>query len=137
MNTNNNKHQETDPNENKTMSDHSKPKSQTSNVTLKSIRRKLEDFQVRSKSIGEGSYGKVKLAKEKATGHKYAMKIIAKSNLLSFASINNIKREIKIQSKLKHPHIIRLIYYFENDESVYMIMEYAENGKSQSTFPIK
>jgi serine/threonine protein kinase len=51
---------------------------------------------VSNKSIGEGSYGKVKMVKEKATGHRYAMKIIAKSNLLSFASINNIKREIKI-----------------------------------------
>jgi serine/threonine protein kinase len=92
----------------------------------------LEDFQViGNKSIGEGSYGKVKAVKEKATGHRYAMKIIAKSNLLSFASINNIKREIKIQSKLKHPHIIRLIYYFENTESVYMIMEFAENGKNR------
>lgn len=69
------------------------------------------------------------MVKERATGHRYAMKIIAKSNLLSFASINNIKREIKIQSKLKHPHITRLIYYFENDESVYMIMEFAENGE--------
>lgn len=71
--------------------------SQGSSTTLKSIRRKLEDFQViGTKSLGEGSYGQVKAVKEKATGHKYAMKIIAKSNLLSFASINNIKREIKI-----------------------------------------
>jgi hypothetical protein len=108
----------------------SRAPSQSSNVTLKSIRRKLEDFQViGTKNLGEGSYGQVKAVKEKATGHRYAMKIIAKSNLLSFASINNIKREIKIQSKLKHPHIIRLIYYFENPESVYMIMEYAENGE--------
>jgi serine/threonine protein kinase len=47
---------------------------------------------------------------------------------MSFASINNIKREIKTQSKLKHPHIIKLVYYFEDDESVHMIMEFAENG---------
>ena len=76
-----------------------------------------------TKALGEGSYGQVKAVREKATGYTYAMKIISKSNLLSFASINNIKREIKIQSRLKHPHIIRLIYYFEDDESVYMIME--------------
>ncbi len=56
------------------------------------------------------------------------MKVINKSSLMSFASINNIKREIKTQSKLKHPHIIKLVYYFEDDESVHMIMEFAENG---------
>jgi len=52
----------------------------------------------------------IKAVKEKATGLKYAMKIIAKSNLQSFTSINNVNREIKIQSKLKHPHIIKLVY---------------------------
>lgn len=96
---NQNEEQEHDHDSNNTQeadSDSHAP-SQSSNVTLKSIRRKLEDFQViGNKNLGEGSYDKVKAVKEKATGHRYAMKIIAKSNLLSFASINNIKREIKI-----------------------------------------
>ena len=83
-----------------------------------------------NKNIGEGSYGVIKAVREKATGIRYAMKIIAKSNLQSFTSINNVKREIKIQSKLKHPHIIKLVYYFESEDEVYIIMEFAENGKS-------
>ena len=121
--------QEQEDTEHNSDSQYEKANSQSSKVTLKSIRRKLEDFQVvSSKNLGEGSYGKVKAVKEKATGQRYAMKIIAKSNLLSFASINNIKREIKIQSKLRHPHIIRLVYYFEDEENVFMIMEYAQNG---------
>ena len=70
--------------------------------------------------------------KEKATGIRYAMKIISKSNLQSFTSINNVKREIKIQSRLRHPHIIKLVYYFESSEHVYMIMEFAENGRGLS-----
>jgi serine/threonine protein kinase len=106
-----------------------------SKVTLKSIRRKREDFtDVNGKVLGEGSYGRVKLVMEKDTGTKFAMKIIAKSSLKSFTSINNVKREIKIQSKLSHPHIIKLIYYFENDDNVYMIMDYAPNGKNLTIF---
>ena len=121
MNSKSNKKQHTESQESKV----------GSKVTLKSIRRKLEDFkEVTGKLIGEGSYGRVKMVKEKATGHKYAMKIIPKSNLLSFTSIQNVKREIKIQSKLNHPHIIKLVYYFEDEDSVYMILEFARNGKN-------
>lgn len=101
-----------------------------SKFTLKSIRKDIDDFtSVDSKYLGEGSYGKVKLVQEKSTGVRYAMKIISKANLVSFTSIQNIKREIKIHSKLSHPHIVKMNYFFEDQDSVYMILEYAQNGK--------
>lgn len=102
-----------------------------SKFTMKSIRKDIEDFtSVNTKYLGEGSYGKVKLVQEKKTGILYAMKIISKANLLNFTSIQNVKREIKIHSKLSHPHIIKLHYFFEDEDNVYMVLEYAKNGNS-------
>lgn len=40
----------------------------------------------------------------------------------------NLKNEINIHKKLRHPHIIRLYYFFEDIENVYMVLEYAENA---------
>ncbi len=37
-------------------------------------------------------------------------------------------REILIQKKIKHPHIIRLFHCFEDAYNVYLVLEYAENG---------
>ena len=39
-----------------------------------------------------------------------------------------MKREIKIQKKLDHPHIVKLYHAFEDSENVYLILEYAPNG---------
>ena len=100
-----------------------------SRVTLKSIRRQKSDFRELSKVIGQGSYGQIKVVGDTETGSVYAMKIIDKSTLLNLTSVQNIKKEIKIQSKLNHPHITKLFFYFEDDENVYMILEYAEKGK--------
>lgn len=40
----------------------------------------------------------------------------------------NLKREIKIQKKLNHPHVIQLKSFFEDKDNIYLIMEYAQNG---------
>lgn len=42
--------------------------------------------------------------------------------------MENLKREIKIQKKIEHPHITKLVSCFEDKENVYLILEYAENG---------
>ena len=39
-----------------------------------------------------------------------------------------LKNEIKIQKRLTHPHIIRLYEYFQDEQNIYLVMEYAENG---------
>ena len=53
---------------------------------------------------------------------------MTKKSIFEYSSVENLKREIKIQKKLVHPHIVKLIHYFEDKENVYLILEYAENG---------
>ena len=47
-----------------------------------------------------------KLIKEKTTGKKFAMKIMNKSHIFKYCTVDMLKQEIKIQKKLSHPHII-------------------------------
>ena len=47
---------------------------------------------------------------------------------MDYAGSEHLKREIKIQKKLEHPHVIKLINYFEDKDNVYLILEYAENS---------
>jgi 5'-AMP-activated protein kinase, catalytic alpha subunit len=54
------------------------------------------------KTIGEGSFGKVKLAEHELTSHKVAVKIVNKEKLKDSKVNNKIKREIKILKLLKH-----------------------------------
>ncbi|GAB1603238.1 NUAK family SNF1-like kinase 1 isoform X1 [Argonauta hians] len=80
-------------------------------------------------TIGEGTYGKVKLAIEKSTGEKVAMKYIKLSKIKHKQDLIKIRREIKIMSILNHPHIINVREVFENKEKIIMVMDYAAGGE--------
>lgn len=48
--------------------------------------------------------------------------------ITKFGLIDNIKNEINIQKRLRHPHIIKLYQFFEDFDNIYMVLEYAEGG---------
>lgn len=43
-------------------------------------------------------------------------------------NLNLIAREIKIHSRLDHPHIVKLWDTLVEDDKIYMVMDYAKNG---------
>lgn len=60
------------------------------------------------KTLGEGSFGKVKLAVHRSTGQQVALKIISRKNLISRDMQGRVEREIEYLQLLRHPHIIKL-----------------------------
>lgn len=81
------------------------------------------------KTLGEGTYGKVKLAVERSTGEQVAIKYIRKSKIHDEHDLNRIRREIKIMSSLRHPHIVRVNEVFENKDKIILVMECADGGE--------
>ncbi|GLD93287.1 hypothetical protein PINS_up001879 [Pythium insidiosum] len=88
----------------------------------------MEDFIV-TKNLGKGKFGNVYLAKEKHSNVTVALKVLFKSPLIQDGGIVNLKREVEIQSRLKHPNIVRLFGYFYDEACVYLILEYAPQGE--------
>lgn len=60
------------------------------------------------KTLGEGSFGKVKLAVHQVTGQKVALKIISRRKLINKDMAGRVEREIQYLQLLRHPHIIKL-----------------------------
>lgn len=60
------------------------------------------------RTLGEGSFGKVKLAVHRVTGQQVALKIIARRKLISRDMAGRVEREIEYLQLLRHPHIIKL-----------------------------
>lgn len=60
------------------------------------------------KILGEGSFGKVKLAIHQPSGRQVALKIISRRKLLSRDMVGRVEREIQYLQLLRHPHIIKL-----------------------------
>lgn len=60
------------------------------------------------RTLGEGSFGKVKLAVHNGTNQQVALKIIARKKLISRDMAGRVEREIEYLQLLRHPHIIKL-----------------------------
>jgi carbon catabolite-derepressing protein kinase len=60
------------------------------------------------RTLGEGSFGKVKLAVHRTTNQQVALKIIARKKLISRDMAGRVEREIEYLQLLRHPHIIKL-----------------------------
>ncbi|XP_031632215.1 serine/threonine-protein kinase fused [Contarinia nasturtii] len=80
------------------------------------------------KQIGEGTYGKVFQAREKATNRCIAVKLIKKSTNPSERERKEQKKFLKecnIHSSLSHPNIIQMLSSFENVEYIVVVTELA------------
>ena len=87
----------------------------------------LKDYNF-IKDIGEGNFGKVKLAILNSTKENYAIKILNKERLKSQTK-TTLFNEIEIISRLKHPNIIYVEKILEDQQNFYIIMEYCEKGE--------
>ncbi|KAI7552121.1 Pkinase-domain-containing protein, partial [Hortaea werneckii] len=77
------------------------------------------------KTLGEGSFGKVKLATHIVSGQKVALKIISRRKLITRDMAGRIEREIQYLQLLRHPHIIKLYTVITTPQEIVMVLEYA------------
>ncbi|KAH9747986.1 CBL-interacting serine/threonine-protein kinase 23 [Citrus sinensis] len=60
------------------------------------------------RTLGEGSFAKVKFARNTETGENVAIKILDKEKVLKHKMIGQIKREISTMKLIRHPNVIRM-----------------------------
>ncbi|KAL9253729.1 CBL-interacting serine/threonine-protein kinase 14-like protein [Drosera capensis] len=81
------------------------------------------------KPLGYGASGKVCHARNVVTGHSVAIKCICKQKLAKSGNFDNIKREISIMHRLRHPHIIRLHEVMASKTKIYFVIDFAKGGE--------
>ena len=86
----------------------------------------LQTYKI-STTIGKGSFSNVKLAINKITKEKVAVKIIDKSKMSS-AMLESALTEIEIIKICQFPYIIKFIEAYENMDYIYIFMEYCSGG---------
>ncbi|KAJ3194974.1 hypothetical protein HK101_001427 [Irineochytrium annulatum] len=81
------------------------------------------------KTIGQGTYGKVKLGVDLRTNEKVAIKIIEKAQIQSEKQVARLQREIRFLKLLDHPHIVKVHDVIETTDFIYIVMEFAAGGE--------
>ncbi|GBP17203.1 hypothetical protein EVAR_17321_1 [Eumeta japonica] len=100
------------------------------NVQLKSESKttwSIADFDL-GRPLGKGKFGNVYLAREKQSRFVVALKVLFKSQILDSEIEHQVRREVEIQCRLRHPNILRMYGYFHDEKRIYLILEYAKNG---------
>tara|TARA_B100001250_G_scaffold412619_1_gene444348 strand:- start:68 stop:2284 length:2217 start_codon:yes stop_codon:yes gene_type:complete len=78
------------------------------------------------KEIGSGGMGVVYLAKHEKLRRKVAIKSLHKNLVNDIDFRKRFSNEAITHSKLNHPNIVKLLDFIENDDGLYLIMEYVE-----------
>ncbi|KAC9586113.1 hypothetical protein R6Q59_027140 [Mikania micrantha] len=88
----------------------------------------IHDFEI-GKPLGKGKFGRVYLAREAKSKYIVALKVIFKEQIEKYRLQHQLKREMEIQTSLRHPHILRLYGWFHDAERIFFILEYAHGGE--------
>ena len=80
------------------------------------------------RTLGEGTFAKVKLAKDTETQTLYAMKIFSRADM-SAELQRKVKEEIAIMKHVKHPNVVNLHEVLASKTHVYIVLELVTGGE--------
>lgn len=80
------------------------------------------------RTLGMGTFGKVKVADHLATGLQVAIKMVNRAKVARERMEEKVRREIDILRLCRHAHIIRLYEVIDTPSDTFMVLEYASNG---------
>jgi serine/threonine-protein kinase len=86
-----------------------------------------EIFNYRIESlIGKGGMGSVYLAANRDIDQKVAIKVLNGHLADSEIIRGKFKKEARLLCSLDHPHIVKFLNYVENEDGIFLIMEYVD-----------
>ena len=104
------------------------------------VKKGVKDFSF-GRTLGEGSYSTVLLAQDRQTHKEYAIKILDKRHIIKEKKVKYVNIEKNTLNRLTdHPGIVRLYYTFQDERSLYFVLDLASGGellghlKRMSTF---
>eukprot|EP00696_Hemimastix_kukwesjijk_P018859 gnl/Hemi2/7919_TR2732_c0_g11_i1.p1 gnl/Hemi2/7919_TR2732_c0_g11~~gnl/Hemi2/7919_TR2732_c0_g11_i1.p1 ORF type:complete len:403 (-),score=65.14 gnl/Hemi2/7919_TR2732_c0_g11_i1:211-1419(-) len=88
----------------------------------------LADFQL-LRTLGTGTFGRVKLCKFRGDNKFYAIKILKKAHIIRLKQLDHILSEKNLLSRLAHPFIVRMYASFQDDFYLYIVLELIAGGE--------
>ncbi|KAJ3449975.1 kp78a-related [Anaeramoeba flamelloides] len=82
------------------------------------------------KTLGSGSFSKVKWAINQKIKQEVAIKIITKNSLLlDSTNMDRVRREIAIQKLINHPNVVKIFDVYETEMHLFLVLEYVSGGE--------
>jgi RAC serine/threonine-protein kinase len=88
----------------------------------------IDDFEM-LKVLGKGTFGKVMLARERATNELYAIKVLKKEVILEKEEVTHTLTENQVLQSTDHPFLTSLKYSFQTKDLLCFVLEYVNGGE--------
>jgi len=88
----------------------------------------INNYQV-GNLLGKGGFASVYKATCINNGLEVAIKMVDKQQMKMSGMNERVRQEVAIHSRLKHPAILELITFFEDENYVYLVLELCHNGE--------
>lgn len=79
--------------------------------------------------LGQGTFARVYYARNVHTGKSVAMKVITKEKVVKAKMMDQMKREIIVMKRLKHPNIVELYEVMATKSKIFLAMEFVRGGE--------
>ncbi|KAJ1264544.1 hypothetical protein BS78_08G009100 [Paspalum vaginatum] len=96
--------------------------------TAAKLKRRVGKYEL-GRTIGEGTFAKVRFARNTETGEPVAVKILDKEKVLRHKMVEQIKREISTMKLIKHPKVVRIYEVMGSKTKIYIVLEYVIGGE--------
>lgn len=97
--------------------------------TSKIVKKGVRDFAF-GRTLGEGSYSTVLAATDRQTSREYAIKVLDKRHIIKEKKVKYVNIEKDTLNRLtEHPGIVRLYYTFQDERSLYFVLDLATGGE--------
>ena len=113
---------------NQVLKDMNNNNQENSNSKYKENEIKIGNYLIK-KTLGKGTFGKVKLGIYLPNNKKVAIKILEKRRIREEDDIIRLKREFEMLSQFNHPNVITVSEIFESTKAYFTVMEYCEGGE--------
>lgn len=95
----------------------------------KVVKKGVKDFNF-GRTLGEGSYSTVIAATDRQTLREYAVKVLDKKHIIRERKVKYVSIEKDTLNRLTdHPGIVRLYYTFQDERSLYYVLDVASGGE--------
>jgi 3-phosphoinositide dependent protein kinase-1 len=93
------------------------------------VKKGVKDFNF-GRTLGEGSYSTVLAATDRQTLREYAIKVLDKRHIIKEKKVKYVNIEKDTLNRLtEHPGIVRLYYTFQDERSLYFVLDLAAGGE--------
>ncbi|KAG9257656.1 kinase-like domain-containing protein [Emericellopsis atlantica] len=98
-------------------------------TVVRQVKKGVRDFSF-GRVLGEGSYSSVYLATDRQTLKEYAIKVLEKRHILKEKKVKYVNIEKNTLNRLtEHPGIVRLYYTFQDETSLYYVLDLCNGGE--------